>query len=72
MKLHQIVEQYITLKQSLGFRFRTETRILKGFSKAMGKVSVSQISPVAVRTYSPNTQHSYRDTFRLLLPFVPP
>jgi len=51
MKLHQMVEQYITLKQSLGFRFRTETRILKGFSKAMGKVSVSQISPVAVRTY---------------------
>ena len=26
MKLRPIIEQYITLKQSLGFRFRTETR----------------------------------------------
>jgi integrase/recombinase XerD len=51
MKLGQVVEQYITLKESLGFRFRTERRILKGFNKAMGKVSVGQVSPPAVRTY---------------------
>ena len=51
MKLGQVVEQYITLKESLGFRFRTEKRILKGFNKAMGKVSVGQVSPLTVRTY---------------------
>lgn len=51
MKLHQVIEQYLTLKQSLGFRFQTETRILKGFGKAMGNARLSQVSPVAVRTY---------------------
>jgi len=51
MKLRQVIEQYITLKQSLGFRFHTETRILKGFGKAMGKASLGQVSPAAVRAY---------------------
>jgi hypothetical protein len=51
MKLRQVIGRYITLKQSLGFRFRAETRILNGFGKAMGKVSVGQVSPVAVRAY---------------------
>jgi integrase/recombinase XerD len=51
MKLRQVIEQYITLKQSLGFRFRTERRILKGFGKAMGKITIGQVSPMAVRTY---------------------
>ena len=51
MKLRQVIEQYITLKQSLGFRFRTERRILQGFGQAMGKITVGQVRPVAVRTY---------------------
>lgn len=51
MKLRQVIGRYLTLKQSLGFRFGAETRILKGFGKAMGKVSVGQVSPVAVRAY---------------------
>ena len=29
MKLQQAVEQYLTLKQSLGLRFHTEGRILR-------------------------------------------
>jgi integrase len=51
MKLCHVIEQYVTLKQSLGFRFRTERRILRGFGQAMGKITLGQISPVAVRTY---------------------
>ena len=51
MKLRQVIEHYLTLKQSLGFRFRTESRILKGFGKAMGKITLGQVRPVAVRTY---------------------
>ena len=33
MKLRQVIEQYITVKQSLGFRFRTERRILQALAK---------------------------------------
>ena len=51
MKLRHLIEQYVTLKQSLGFRFRTERRILQGFGHAMGKITVGDVSPVAVRTY---------------------
>jgi site-specific recombinase XerD len=51
MRLRQVIEQYITLKQSLGFRFRAERRILKAFGKAMGKITMGQVSPVAVRAY---------------------
>jgi integrase/recombinase XerD len=51
MKLRQVIKRYITLKQSLGFRFGAEARILDGFGKAMGKVSMGQVSPRAVRTY---------------------
>ena len=61
MKLVQAVAQYITLKQSLGFRFHTERIILKAFSRAMGKVRVGQVTSVAVRAfldgYGPVTQH---------------
>jgi integrase len=61
MKLPQAVEQYITLKQSLGFRFHTESQILKAFSKAMGKSSLGQIKPKAVRAlldgHGPVTQN---------------
>ena len=39
MKLCHVIEQYVTLKQSLGFRFRTERRILQGFGQAMGKIT---------------------------------
>jgi integrase/recombinase XerD len=51
MKLRQAVEQYITLKQSLGFRFHTEKQILKAFGQAMVKSSLGQIQPKAVRVF---------------------
>ena len=51
MKLCHVIEQYVTLKQSLGFRFRTERRILRGFGQALGKITLGQVSPAAVRTY---------------------
>jgi len=61
MKLVQAVAQYITLKQSLGFRFQTERIILNAFCRAMGKVRVGQVTPVAVRAFldgdGPVTQH---------------
>ena len=51
MTLRKAVEQYTTLKQSLGFRFRSDGVILTAFSKAMGKVSLGQVKPRAVRAY---------------------
>jgi integrase len=39
------------VKQSLGFRFHAESVILRAFSVAMGKVSIGQVKPAAVRVY---------------------
>lgn len=45
MRISQIVAQYILHKQSLGMRFRTESVILKSFSRQVGDVEISTISP---------------------------
>jgi integrase/recombinase XerD len=64
MTLCKTVEQYITVKRSLGFRFHAESVILTAFSKAMGKVSLGQVKPGAVRAYldgkGPATRHWHR------------
>jgi len=51
MKLPQAVEQYLTLKQSLGLRFGAERQILQAFSRAMGRSSLGQVRPSAVRAF---------------------
>jgi integrase/recombinase XerD len=72
MKLHKAVEQYIALKQSLGFRFQSQSVILAAFSKAMGKVSLGQVKPRAVRAYldgsGPVTRH-WHYKWQTLRPF---
>jgi site-specific recombinase XerD len=51
VNLSQAVEQYILLKQSLGFRFRIQSYTLRAFSRAMGKLSVGQVKPATVRAF---------------------
>ena len=51
MKVHQAIEHYVSLKQSLGFRFATDRQILRAFSQAMGQVRIGQIKPTSVRVY---------------------
>ena len=51
MKLRWAIEQYILLKQSLGFRFRIQSYTLRAFCRATGNVSVGQIKPAATRAY---------------------
>jgi len=51
MKLHPVIEQYISLKKSLGFRFDTSRRVLMAFSRAMGDVGLGDIKPPAVRGF---------------------
>ena len=72
MTLHHAVEQYVRVKRSLGFRFHAENVILTAFTKAMGKVSLSQVKPRAVRAYldgkGPVTRHWHRK-WETLRPF---
>ena len=41
MKLYQLATEYITLKQSMGMRFRAESVILKAFCRAMGEIDIN-------------------------------
>jgi len=72
MTLHKAVEQYVSLKRSLGFRFHAENVILTAFARAMGKVRLSQVKPRAVRAYldgkGPITRHWHRK-WETLRPF---
>lgn len=51
MTLAQVVTDYVTLKQALGMRFRTEARILKAFARALGDVELREVAPEAVQAY---------------------
>ncbi len=51
MRLQHAIEQYLTLKQSLGFRYRSESKVLKAFGRAMGRINAGQAKPKAVRAF---------------------
>jgi site-specific recombinase XerD len=51
MRLQTAIEQYLALKQSLGFRYRSESKILRAFSRAMGGIGVGQVKPKSVRAF---------------------
>jgi integrase/recombinase XerD len=51
MKLPQAVEQYLTLKRSLGFRYRSESKVLNAFSRTMGPIGADQVKPKVVRAF---------------------
>ena len=51
MMLAQAVADYVTLKQALGMRFRTEARILTAFARALGAVALREVTPQAVQAY---------------------
>lgn len=72
MTLQKAVEQYIALKRSLGYRFRSDGVILNAFSKAMGKVTMGQVKARAARAYldgnGPVTRHWHRK-WEALRPF---
>ena len=55
MKLHRAIEQYIGLKTSLGFRFHTDSVILRAFRRAMGWIDLGQVKPSRVRAYLDGT-----------------
>ncbi len=51
MKLQPAVARYLQLKHSLGFRYRSESKVLRAFARAMGKNRVGQVKPRAVRVF---------------------
>jgi len=55
MKLSQLAAEYVTFKQSLGMRFRTESVILNAFCRAMRDTDVTQVSSGSVQNYLAGT-----------------
>lgn len=51
MKLTELVESYLLLKQSLGLRFGAEGRILRAFSRGLGDVDILEVGKTQVLTY---------------------
>ena len=51
MKLHELTTQYVTYKQSMGMRFRTEARVLKSFCRMAGAAGADQLEPDVVQAF---------------------
>lgn len=51
MKLSSAIENYVTLKRSLGAVFSVDTRILRSFSRALGDVHFEAITSEDCRTF---------------------
>jgi integrase/recombinase XerD len=51
MKLAEVVNAYVTHKQSMGMRFCTEARTLKAFCRAMGDIAMTEVQPNRVDVY---------------------
>jgi integrase/recombinase XerD len=51
MKLAEVVRQYVTHKQSMGMRFRTEARTLKAFCRTMGDIAMTEVQRDRVDAY---------------------
>ncbi|MFQ5937590.1 MAG: tyrosine-type recombinase/integrase, partial [Acidiferrobacterales bacterium] len=55
MKVSQVVEEYVGLKQAMGSRFHAESVILKAFSKAMEDAPLAEITAKQVMAYIAGT-----------------
>ncbi|MGA2956831.1 MAG: tyrosine-type recombinase/integrase [Thermodesulfobacteriota bacterium] len=55
MRLSQLAAEYVTFKQSLGMRFRTESVIFHAFCRAMGDIDVTQVRSDSVQNYLAGT-----------------
>lgn len=52
MKLHQLIDQYVRYRKSLGEKFKTNETMLKAFCRAMGpETSIGAVTTEAVREY---------------------
>ena len=55
MKLSQVVQEYVGLKQAMGCRFHAESVILKAFYKAVEDVPLDEVTAERVMAYIAGT-----------------
>lgn len=55
MKVIQVVDEYITFKQSMGMRFGSEARHLRAFCRAVGDRDISHVDPGAALAFIAGT-----------------
>ena len=55
MKLSEVVAGYVTHKQAMGMRFRTEARILRSFCRASGEVTMREVTAGQVLAFLAGT-----------------
>lgn len=51
MKLIELVDMYISFKRSLGFRFRTQPRVLRRFCRSVGDIEADRVPPGSVEAF---------------------
>ena len=51
MKLAQVIQSYVALKQAMGSRFHSEAVILKAFSRAVGDLAIAEVTAEHVAAY---------------------
>ncbi len=51
MKLADLVQTYVTFKQSLGRRFDSEAKMLRAFCRAVGPIDAAAVTPAAVGAF---------------------
>lgn len=55
MRLSQIIAAYVAHRQAMGMRFHTEARILRSFYRALGDVTMQEITTAQVLTFLAGT-----------------
>jgi site-specific recombinase XerD len=55
MKLSEVVAGYVSHKQAMGMRFRTEARILRSFCRASGEVTMREVTASQVLAFLAGT-----------------
>lgn len=48
MKLHDHIEAYIAYRRSLSLRCRSDAKVLRSYARALGSVSIAEITPASV------------------------
>jgi site-specific recombinase XerD len=63
MKLTQVVDDYVRLKRSLGFRFRSAEKILKAFARHAGPVAFDEVGQDVVAGFLRGPRPPIRSTW---------
>lgn len=51
MNLGKIINEYITFKQAMGMKLRSQAAILKSFCQTLGDINITEVEPTCVLTF---------------------